>query len=78
MQKKKMLQRGSNLLDSLESLRQQLLMGVVSPSLLTDLNRQLSVQKQNISDPQLLALIEDIELRAAVELAKLQIAQSKP
>jgi hypothetical protein len=72
--RQKTVQRGKTLLDSLEKLRQQLLIGVVPARTLHDLNRQLSLQKQQISDPHLLSVIEDIELRAAVELAKLQMA----
>jgi hypothetical protein len=74
VQRKKMLQKGHNLLDSLEKLRRQLLMGEIPGHMLVDIGRQLSIQKQNVSDPALMALIDDIELRAAVEQAKLEMA----
>jgi len=74
IQRKKLVQRGSNLLDSLERLRGQLLVGTLGPEVLLDLGRQLAIEKQSVTDPALSSLIEDIELRAAVELAKLQMA----
>ena len=74
IRRKKIIQRGNNLLDSLEKLRNQLLMGTLSPQLLLDLTRQISMQKQTDADPRINDLIEEIELRAAVELAKLEKA----
>jgi hypothetical protein len=78
VQRKKMVARGKNMLDTLDKLRQQLLIGAVPPHTLQELSRQLSIQRQSVSDPRLLAIIDDIELRAAVELAKLQMAAIKP
>jgi hypothetical protein len=75
--RRKLLQQGNNILDALEKLRRQILIGSVPRHTLIDIGRQLSVQKQAVSDPQLSALIEDIELRAAVELAKLEVAAAR-
>jgi len=74
IQRRKLMQQGKNLVDVLERLRQQLLIGTLPRHLLQDLSRQLSLHKQKTPDPELNALIEDIELRAAVELAKLEMA----
>lgn len=74
VERKKLLQRGKNLLDSLEKLRRQIIMGAVPLATLQDLSRQLALQKQAFNDPRLIEIIEDIELRAAVELAKLEMA----
>ena len=74
IERKKLIKKGKNLIDTLDGLRQQLLIGSVPLSTLHQLKQQLSVQKQMTSDPRLLALIDDIELRAAVELAKLEMA----
>jgi hypothetical protein len=74
VERKRLIQKGKNILDVLENLRHQLLIGEVPLSTLQSLGRQLSVQRQSISDPHLLALLDDIELRAAVELAKLEMA----
>lgn len=72
--RKKLAQQGNNMLESLEKLRKQLLTGAVPTHTLQELSRQLSVKKQSVSDPALTALIDDIELRVAVELAKLEKA----
>ena len=72
VKRKKLTQQGKNMLDSLDVLRRQLLAGVIPRATLQDLSRQLSMQKQTVIDPELRAIIDDIELRAAVELAKLQ------
>lgn len=74
IQRRKLQQQGNNMLDSLENLRSQLLSGVVPLATLQDLDRQLFIQKQFVSDPRLNEIIADIELRVAVERAKLQAA----
>ncbi len=68
------LKHGKSMLDVLERLRQQLLMGEIPSHMLADLSLTLEEQKQTLSDPYLMGLIEDIELRVAVELAKLEMA----
>lgn len=74
IKRKKLVQQGNNLLDTLEQLRRRLLSGTISPHLLLDLSRQITMQKQMSDDPKVNEIIEDIELRAAVELAKIQKA----
>ena len=74
VRRKKLVQQGNNTLDALERLRNQLLMGGIPMDVLRDLKRNLELQKQTVTDPALMALITDIELRAAVELAKLEMA----
>ncbi|MCE2927318.1 MAG: flagellar assembly protein FliX [Rickettsiales bacterium] len=75
LNRKKLILQGKNLLDELDKLRQQLLIGRVPLSTLQNLGKELAVQRVNISDPALLSLMDDIELRAAVELAKLEMAE---
>lgn len=72
--RKKLVQQGNNMLDTLEQLRRQLLVGSLPPQVLLDISRQISLQKQAVSDPRLGAIIDEIELRAAVELAKIEKA----
>ena len=73
-QRRRLVQQGTELVDVLERLRRQLLMGTMPASLLRDLSRRLSLHRQQTTDPGLNALMDDIELRAAVELAKLETA----
>lgn len=66
------VRHGHDLLDQLEALRADLLAGHVSPQRVGALLSLLRA-KQGADDPQLSALIDDISLRARVELAKLGI-----
>jgi uncharacterized alpha-E superfamily protein len=74
IRRKKLMQQGSNMIEVLERLRNQLLAGNMPAHLMQDLSRQLSVEKQFVADPALNDLIEEIELRLAVEIAKLEVA----
>lgn len=64
-------------IEALETLRVGLLTGSIPEHLLKRLTDVVALQKQKVEDPRLMSLIEDIELRAAVELAKLERA-SRP
>lgn len=61
---------GHSLLDTLESVRTDLLAGQVSEDRLELLARQVS-KRLNSGDPQVDSVLEEIELRVKVELAKL-------
>lgn len=67
--KKKLVRRGTQLLDTLEDMKADLLSGRVSESRLNHLMAVLG-QTRDKADPRLDALLDDIELRARVELAK--------
>jgi hypothetical protein len=69
LRKRKLVRRGTQLLDTLEEMKTDLLAGRVSESRLNQLMAVLG-QAREKSDPRLDALIDDIELRARVELAK--------
>jgi len=64
--------RGEDLLDELERLRLGLLAGTMPREQLLRLGRLLAEQREQIADPRLAAIVAEIELRAAVELAKLE------
>ncbi|MBO6673983.1 MAG: flagellar assembly protein FliX [Rhizobiales bacterium] len=66
------VRHGHDLLDQLEALRADLLAGQISPQRVGAL-LSLIRAKQAAEDPKLAALIDDIALRARVELAKLGI-----
>ena len=72
--KKRLLKHGENILDSLENLRRNILLGRVSLVSLQEISQQLSKQREEFNDPQLTEIIDEIELRAAVEIAKLEVA----
>ncbi|HYM32835.1 MAG TPA: flagellar assembly protein FliX [Candidatus Cybelea sp.] len=69
--RRRAVKRGNDLLDRLDEIRHGLLLGTISASELVQLARTLREQRGGIDDPRLIAVLDDIELRAAVELAKL-------
>lgn len=69
--RRKALVRGSALLDGLEALRLDLMFGRVPRERLDQLMVLLRGRGEMTADPGLAALLDEIELRAAVELAKL-------
>ena len=64
--------RGHDLLDGLDRLKAALLGGRVAPHDLRVIASRLAERSGSSGDPRLDGLIADIELRAAVELAKLE------
>mgnify|MGYP000202216605 CR=1 FL=1 len=68
--KKRAVKHGQSMLDTLEEMKSDLLSGKISEGRLNRLMALVTRARQR-ADPDLEALIDDIELRAMVELAKL-------
>jgi hypothetical protein len=66
--------RASGLLDELDNIRHGLLMGEIPPHQLHLLRNRIALERPGVDDPKLAALLDEIELRAAVEMAKLEEA----
>ena len=62
---------GDDLLDRLEELRIEILLGAVSKDNLADLAHEMRQKRQQVDDPALNELIDEIEMRAEIEIAKL-------
>ena len=69
--KKRQAKRGYDLLDGLDRLKAALLSGSVQVSELERLKTMLALRRETTDDPRLDDVLAHIELRAAVELAKL-------
>ncbi len=65
------IKRGYNILDHLDDIRLGLLTGSIPRKRLVDLGQDIKQARDTVIDPELSAILDDIELRAAVELAKL-------
>jgi MoaA/NifB/PqqE/SkfB family radical SAM enzyme len=65
--------RANLILNKLEDIRMGLLLGEIPKSNLEELSKVLEVARENSVDSKLLEIIDDIELRAKIELAKLEI-----
>jgi hypothetical protein len=70
--RKRALARGDRLLDRLDDLRRGLLLGHISAEKLADLARLAAESSDQVDDPTLRDVLQEIELRARVEMAKLE------
>jgi len=74
--RRRALRRGSGLLDRLDELKIALLSGEAGEGALERLGRTLREDRPEDPDPVLTGLLEQIDLRAAVELAKADARRS--
>ena len=72
--KRRAMRRAGRLLDTLDGLKIALLEGEISGADLDRLRRAIRDERDNTDDPALEAVLDEIELRAAVEVAKLEAA----
>jgi len=72
--KRRSVRRAGRLLDELDGLKAALLGGELSQGQLDNLARTVREQRSATDDPKLEAVLDEIETRAAVELAKLEAA----
>ncbi|OKH89025.1 flagellar assembly protein FliX [Thalassospira sp. TSL5-1] len=72
--RKRSVARAKTLLDQLERVRNALLGGGLPASQLAQLVDVVGKQREEIDDPALSEVLDEIELRARVELAKLDVA----
>ncbi len=70
--RKRARERAELMLDRLEDIRHGLLMGAIPRDRLQELASAVRRQREAIDDPRLVEILDEIELRARVELAKLE------
>ena len=75
-ERKRAVAHGDRLLDRLDDLQRGLLLGRISQDKLADLARLAKESSAQTADPALRDVLEAIELRARVELAKLENPES--
>jgi hypothetical protein len=69
--RRRMWQRGEDLLDGLDEIRHGLLIGALPRERVVRLLALVRSRREQVADPRLSAILDEIELRAEVELAKL-------
>ena len=74
--KRRAVSRASRMLDALDDIKAGLLTGELSSGDLDRLRRAVRDERAHTDDPNLEAVLDEIELRAAVEVAKLE--QGRP
>ncbi len=71
--RKRMKQRANVILDELEKIRIGMLTGGLTVGHLVDIADVISSHREKVSDPVLTAIMDEVDLRAQVELAKLRM-----
>lgn len=69
--------RANNLLDGLEKIRTRLLTGQLTVGDVIDIADVVASHREKITDPALSAILDEIDLRAQIELAKMRMVLDK-
>jgi hypothetical protein len=69
-----MLQRSDNVLVQLDKIRLGMLTGTLTVGNLLDIADVVASHRERIGDPQLAGLLDEIDLRAQIEIAKMKMA----
>lgn len=74
--KRKAKQRADTILDKLNDLKVAIVSGNVTLGHMISIADVVASHRETITDPELTAILDEIDLRAHVELAKLEVAKS--
>ncbi|MDB5490863.1 MAG: fliX [Micavibrio sp.] len=74
--RKRMKKRADDLLDELEHMRLGLLTGTLTVGHVIDIADVVAQHREKIMDPKLTAVLDEIDLRAQIELAKMRLSMS--
>lgn len=72
--RRRMVQRAGSILDELEEMRLALLTGTLTIGHLIDIADVVAQHREKVMDPRMTAILDEIDLRAQIELAKLRKA----
>jgi hypothetical protein len=72
--RKRMRTRGEDVLKQLDKLRLGMLTGTLSVGNLLDIADVVASHRERINDPQLSSILDEIDLRAQIEIAKMRMA----
>jgi len=75
--KRQLHKRGVDILHALENIRMAMLSGNLTVGHMIDIADVVASHRETVDDPQLTALIDEIDLRAQVELAKMRVVFDK-
>lgn len=70
--KKRMIKRADDILDTLDKIKISMLSGTLTVGEVVDIADVIAVNREKVDDPKIMAVLDEIDLRAQVELAKLQ------
>ncbi len=72
--KKRVRQRGFDVLGELDKIRMAMLNGSLTIGHMIDIADVVASHREKVTDPKLTAIMDEIDLRAQVELAKMRVA----
>jgi hypothetical protein len=75
--KKRMQDRAEDILDKLQDLKVAMVTGEITVGHMVSIADVVATHRDKINDPNLSAILDEIDLRAHVELAKLQVASKR-
>lgn len=75
--RKRMQMRAGKLLDMLEDVRTGLLTGGLNLGHMVDIADVVASHREKISDPHLTQILDEIDLRAHIEITKMQVARER-
>ncbi len=75
--KKRMRKRADTVLDALEKVRMAMLSGRLTVGHMIDVADVVASHREKITDPEMTALMDEVDLRAQVELAKMRVSLDK-
>jgi len=76
--RRRMHQRGDNILNELEKIRMGLLTGGLTVGDVMNVADVVAAHREKVMDPKLTAILDEIDLRAQVEIAKIRKALDRP
>ena len=75
--RQRMKQRAGDILEKLQDLKTAIVMGNVTVGHMISIADVIATHRESVSDPELSVILDEIDLRAHVELAKLEVAKTK-
>ncbi len=73
----RMRERAGRVLDALDDVHKGLLSGGLTLAQMENVTRSVAARREKINDPRLVEILDEVELRAQVELAKMEMAKEK-
>ncbi|MFA5592494.1 MAG: flagellar assembly protein FliX [Micavibrio sp.] len=72
--RRRMVERGEDILKELDGLRHAILTGSLTIGQVIDIADVVASHRERVTDPRLTAILDEIDLRAQIEMAKMQRA----
>lgn len=72
--RKRMVSRADNVLELLDNIRMSLLTGTLTVGQVIDIADVIASHREKVTDPKLTAVLDEIDLRAQIEIAKMRMA----